>query len=259
MSGPQLESREGKHRGKVAIVTGGSSGMGFATARLFLKEGAKVAIVAHGSERLQQAARELEGGDSLIAIEADLSRLAGVEETIAKVSSTFGRTDILFLNAGAGTFKPVEEFTEEQFDSLVNLNFKGIFFMVQRALPIMNDGGAIVLNASWTLHRAMPLSSVYSATKAAIHNLARTFATAFAARRIRVNSISPGFINTEQFNEQKIGEERARRAKAQVPLARFGTADEIAHVVSFLASDEASYVTGQDLVVDGGLVSSITT
>lgn len=150
----------------------------------------------------------------------------------------------------------MEDTTEADFDSQVALNFKGTFFTVQRALPLVNDGASIVLNASWRLHRALPSSTVYSATKAAVHSLARTLAVALAARHIRVNSVSPGFINTGQFNEGRLGAERARSRKAHVPIGRFGTADEVATVVSFLASEEASYITGQDFLIDGGMVTA---
>jgi NAD(P)-dependent dehydrogenase (short-subunit alcohol dehydrogenase family) len=135
----------------------------------------------------------------------------------------------------------------------VALNFKGVFFTVQKALPLMRDGGAIVINASWTLHRAMTTGAVYAATKAAAHNLARTFATSLAPRGIRVNSISPGFINTGQFNEKTVGADKARRYTAQVPLGRFGEADKVAAVVAFLVSPQASYLTGH-IVIDGGMV-----
>ena len=155
-----------------------------------------------------------------------------------------------------GVFKPLEDITEADFDRQVAINFKGVFFTVQRALPFINDGASVILNASWTLHRALPSATVYSATKAAVHNLARTFAVALASRRIRVNSVSPGFINTGQFNEAKLGVEGARSRKAHVPFGRFGTPDEVASVVSFLASEEAAYITGQDYLVDGGMISA---
>ncbi|HZT03605.1 MAG TPA: SDR family oxidoreductase [Steroidobacteraceae bacterium] len=246
-----------RHQGKVAVVTGGSSGMGLATARRLLEEGARVAIVAREGAALERATSDLNGGERLLPIEADLSKLDEIQAALSRAHVNMGRMDILFANAGIGVFKPVDDFTEAEFDSQVALNFKGVFFTVQRALPLVNYGASIVLNASWTLHRALPSSTVYSATKAAVHNLARTLAVALAARHIRVNSVSPGFINTGQFNEAKLGVEGALRRKAHVPAGRFGTADEVATVVSFLASEEASYITGQDFVIDGGMVTAL--
>ena len=246
----------GRHEGKVAFVTGGSSGMGLATARLLLTEGAKVVIVANDKERLEKAVHDLDRGDDVLAISADFSGVDAISSALEQVYHAFGRIDILFANAGIGLFKPVDQITETDFDKIVDLNFKGLFFTVQKALPVLNERASVILNASWTLHRALPLSTVYSASKAAVHNLARTFATALAPRGIRVNSISPGFINTAQFNETKIGEEQARSSNAHVPLGRFGTVDEVAKVVSFLASDDAVYITGQDYLIDGGMVTA---
>ena len=180
-----------KHHDKTAVITGGSSGMGLATARLLLDEGARVAIIARGKAGLAKATADLNRGADLLAIEGDLSQLTVIDQSLKQVSQVFGPIDILFVNAGTGQFKPAQEFTEADFDSVVALNFKGAFFAIQKALPLLRDGGSIVLNASWTLHRAMAASTVYSATKAAVHNLARTFAVALAARRIRVNSVSP--------------------------------------------------------------------
>lgn len=245
-----------KHTEKVAIITGGSSGMGLATARLLLEEGARVAIVARGKEGLASATRDLRGGNRLLAIDCDIAKIDALTACVEEVTGAFGRIDILFANAGIGLFQTPEAVTEDDFDKLVEVNFKGTFFTIQKSLPALNDGASDILNASWTLHRAMADCSVYSATKAAVHNLARTFAVALVSRRIRVNSISPGFINTGQFNEEKLGKEAADKYKAHVPLGAFGTVEDIARAVSFLASIEAAYITGQDYLLDGGMVSA---
>ena len=230
--------------------------MGLATARLLLDEGAKVAIVASGAARLEAAERELDRGNRVLAINADLSGVEAIGKALAQAHGALGPIDILFANAGIGLFKPIEEITEAEFDKIIDLNFKGVFFTVQKALPLLGGEASIILNASWTLHRALPLSTVYSASKAAVQNLARTFATALAERGVRVNSISPGYINTAQFNEASIGEEQVRIRNAHVPLGRFGTVEEVARVVSFLASSDSGYVTGQDYLIDGGMVSA---
>ncbi|MBV9836491.1 MAG: SDR family oxidoreductase [Solirubrobacterales bacterium] len=243
-------------RDRVAFVTGGSSGMGYATAQALLAQRARVAIIARPGDRLQQARRELESHGEVVAIGADLSQVAKIDSALQQAHRALGAIDIVFTNAGTGEFSAVEEITETDFDAVVALNFKGVFFTIQRALPLMNDGGSIILNASWTMHRAMDTGAVYAASKAAVHSLARSFASSLAPRRIRVNSISPGFINTGQFNEQTAGEQKTRRYKRQVPLERFGEAEEIAEVVAFLASPQASYNTGQDILIDGGLVNS---
>jgi NAD(P)-dependent dehydrogenase (short-subunit alcohol dehydrogenase family) len=230
--------------------------MGLATARRLLDEGAKVAIVASDKDGLAKAEADLDRGDAVLSIEADLAGLQGVDEALNRAHAGLGPLDIVFVNAGIGRFKSFEDITEDDFDAMTALNFKSVFFTVQKALPLLSPGAAIILNASWTLHRALPDSTVYSATKAAVHNLARTFSVALAPRGIRVNSISPGFVNTGQFNEASIGAEKAKLDKSHVPLARFGRPEDIAGVVSFLASDAACYVTGQDFLVDGGMVSA---
>ncbi|MEU1388516.1 MULTISPECIES: SDR family oxidoreductase [unclassified Nonomuraea] len=156
-----------------------------------------------------------------------------------------------------GVFKPSAEITEAEFDHTVGVNFKGVFFTIQRALPLMRDGGAIVINASWTLYRGLSVASVYSASEAAVHNLARTLGADLAPRGIRVNSVSPGYIDTEMYRDANPDPESEARNSAEVPLGALGHADNVAAAVAFLASDEAAYITGQDLVVDGGLVASV--
>ncbi|MEK2477133.1 glucose 1-dehydrogenase [Streptomyces noursei] len=238
--------------GKTVLITGGTSGMGLATARHFLAEGAQVAITGRNDDRLRQAAAQLDSSDRLLTVRADTADLSAIDTLVGEVRRRYGKLDVLFANAGIFDQKPTEEWSEEDFDRLVGVNFKGPFFTVQKALPLFRDGGAIILNASGALHRTFGTFSVYAATKAAVHNLARTLATDLAPRGIRVNSLSPGAIANETFNEQVMGEQGAAQIRAQIPLGRMGRGEEIAEVVAFLASDAASYLTGQDILVDGG-------
>ncbi|UCM89346.1 SDR family NAD(P)-dependent oxidoreductase [Streptomyces marincola] len=244
-----------RYTDKVALVTGGTSGMGLATARRLLGEGAQVVITGRDRSRLDAAVKDLgEGALGVVADAADLSALDALMETVRE---RYGRLDVLFANAGVGVFKPCTEITEADFDLTVDVNFKGVFFSIQKALPLMPEGGAVVINASWTLHRGVGALSLYSATKAAVHNLARTLAADLAPRGIRVNSISPGYIDTPMYPEADLPAEVAAANRSRVPAHRFGRSEEIADAVAFLASAEAAYINGQDLVIDGGLVSSI--
>jgi NAD(P)-dependent dehydrogenase (short-subunit alcohol dehydrogenase family) len=170
-----------------------------------------------------------------------------------------GRLDVVFANAGVGVFKPTAGITERDFDYSVDVNFKGVFFTIQKALPLMTSGGAIVINASWTVHRGNGILSLYSATKAAVHNLARTLAADLAPHGIRVNSISPGYIDTPMYPEAALTDQEAAQVTSRVVAGRFGRSQEVAAAVAFLASDEASYINGQDLLIDGGLVNAIPT
>ncbi|MFE6222614.1 MULTISPECIES: glucose 1-dehydrogenase [unclassified Streptomyces] len=238
------------------LITGGTSGIGYATARRLLDEGAHVVITGRDEERLDKAAAGLGAGERLLTVRADVADLADLDALMGRVRAWRGGLDALFANAGTGVFKPGAEITEADFDRSTDVNFKGVFFTVQKALPLLKDGGAIVLNASWTLYRGLPVASVYSATKAAVHNLARTLGSDLAPRGIRVNSVSPGFIDTEMYRDANADAEADARNAAQVPLGTIGRGADVAAAVAFLASADAAYVTGQDLVIDGGLVGS---
>ncbi|SHF62333.1 glucose 1-dehydrogenase [Streptoalloteichus hindustanus] len=243
--------------GKIALVTGGTSGMGLATARRLLAEGAQVVITGRDQARLDAAVADLAGGDRVLAVRGDVGNLADLDALTEAIRERHGRLDLVFANAGIASFHPVEQVTEAEFDRVVDINFKGLFFTVQKTVPLLADHASVVINASWTLHRGMPGASLYAATKAAVHNLARTFAAELGHRGIRVNSVSPGYITTPMFHEVLQPHEHAAVA-AKVVIGRLGTAEDVADVVAFLGSDEASYVNGQDLAIDGGLVATIS-
>ncbi|MGH8880579.1 MAG: glucose 1-dehydrogenase [Stackebrandtia sp.] len=244
-----------RYANKVALITGGTSGMGLATAQRLISEGARVVITGRYRARLDAAIKDL--GERAAGIVADAADLADLDALMQAMRQRYGRLDVIFANAGAGVFKPTAEVTEHDFDYVVDVNFKGVFFTIQKALPLMTSGGAIVINASWTVHRGNGILSLYSATKAAVHNLARTLAADLAPRGIRVNSISPGYIDTPMYPEAALTDQEAAEVKSRIVAGRFGRPQEIAATVAFLASGDASYINGQDLVVDGGLASAI--
>lgn len=245
-----------KLEGKIALVTGGNSGIGLATAKRFVSEGAKVIITGRRKENLDAAVKEI--GSDATAIQGDASKLGDIEKTMETIKQQYGRIDVLFVNAGGGEFATIDQVTEEHFDKTFDTNVKGLFFTVQKALPLITAGGAIVLNASIVSIKGMPAFGVYNATKAAVRSFARTWTNELKDRQIRVNVVSPGPIDTPGLDGLVQDPEQARQLKAamasQVPLGRVGTADEIAKAVVFLASDDASYVAGVELFVDGGMV-----
>jgi NAD(P)-dependent dehydrogenase (short-subunit alcohol dehydrogenase family) len=240
---------------KIALVTGGTSGIGLATARRLLSEGAQVVIAAVDKPGLDAAVEKL-GSDRILPVHCDVASLTDLDALTAAIQDRYGRLDVVFANAGVASFESVDNVTEAEFDRVMNINFKGVFFTIQKAVPMMPDHSAIVLSASWTLHRGMTSASIYSASKAAVHSLARTLAAELGPKGIRVNSVSPGYIATPMFHAAIAPDEHAD-ILAKVVSDRFGTADDVADAVAFLASTEASYINGQDLVVDGGLVAAI--
>lgn len=241
--------------GKVAVVTGGNSGIGLATAKLYASEGARVAISGRDQKTLDEAVKAI-GGD-VIAIRSDVAKPGDIDKLYKAVTDKWGKIDILFANAGIGKFAPVAEVTESLFDEIFNINVRGLFFTVQKALPHLKDGGSIVLNASVVDDAGLPGSSVYSASKAAVRSFARTLTAELADRAIRVNVVSPGPIPTNIFGRngqtQQAIDETISWIVSQVPMKRVGKPEEVANAVLFLSSPESSYVTGVDLKVDGGM------
>jgi NAD(P)-dependent dehydrogenase (short-subunit alcohol dehydrogenase family) len=241
--------------GKIALVTGGSSGMGRATARQFVAEGATVIITGRRQDRLDDAVAEI--GGTIEGFRSDIADLADLERLRAHIADTHGRLDIVFANAGGGTLGAFGTVTEADFDRTVATNLKGTFFTVQTLLPLIADGGSIILNGSIAASKGMPAFTVYSATKAAIRSFARTWTTDLSARRIRVNTLAPGTIMTPIMSEQAgFSDEQVdvfyEQTAAGTPLGRNGEASEIATVAAFLASADSSFVAGVELHVDGG-------
>jgi len=237
------------------LITGGSDGIGLATAKQFRDEGAHVAISGRSQKTLDEAAKEL-GKDALV-VKADVSKLGDTEKFFPAVEKRFGKIDVLFVNAGIAKFVPVDQVSEEHYDEIFDINAKGAYFTVRRALPYLNDGASIILNTSVVSHKGFPAASVYSGTKAAMRSFTRTLAAELAARNIRVNAVAPGPIETPIFERTGLSKEGrddfAKNAIAAVPLKRFGKPEEVATTVAFLASKDASYITGVELDVDGGM------
>jgi NAD(P)-dependent dehydrogenase (short-subunit alcohol dehydrogenase family) len=244
-----------RFKGKVAVVTGGNSGIGLATAKAYAREGAKIAITGRSDATLKAAQKEL-GPDALV-LKADMSKVSEIAGAMDQVRARFGRIDALFVNAGIGKFVPFEEVTETFFDETMATNLKGLFFTVQKAAPLLSKEAAVVLNASINAHMGMPGSSVYGASKAAVVHLAKSLSADLLARGVRVNVVSPGPVTTPILDRMGLPEDQTRQIKeniaGQVPLKRFGTPDEIASAVLYLSSPESSYVLGTELIVDGGM------
>ena len=245
----------GMLEGKIALITGGNSGMGLATAKRFVEEGAHVIITGRRQKELDEAAKLI--GKNVTAIQGDVSRLADLDRLYAQVKKTHGHIDILFANAGSGQVAPLEAISEEHFDQTFAVNVRGLLFTVQKALPLFKDGGSIILNASIAARKGIAGFSVYSATKAAVRSFARSWTAELKGRKIRVNSISPGPIETPILGKMGLSEEQVTEFETQlltqIPLGRMGHSEEIAATVLFLASDESSYITGVDLCIDGGM------
>ena len=240
----------GKHEGKVAVVTGGSSGIGLATAQRLQREGAYVFISGRRKPELEAAVEKI--GGNVTGVQGDVSRLEDLDRLYATVKKEKGRVDILFANAGVGEFSPLGTITEEHFDKTFDTNVKGLLFTVQKALPLFRDGGSIILNASITGSTGLAALSVYGASKAAVRSFARSWILDLKGRGIRVNVLSPGHISTPGL-DVLLDEKAQADLVTKIPLDRIGTPDDIARTAVFLASDDSAYVTGVELMVDGGV------
>jgi NAD(P)-dependent dehydrogenase (short-subunit alcohol dehydrogenase family) len=243
----------GKLEGKITLVTGSNSGIGLATAKQFVSEGAYVFISGRRDAELA-AAKEI--GKNVTSVQGDVSNLADHDRLFAQIKREKGKLDIVFANAGIAKYAPFGKITEELYDLIFDINVKGLLFTVQKALPLLPDGASIILNASIVASKGLPANSVYSATKVAVRSFARTWTTYLRDRRIRMNAVSPGAIDTPGLNNllasSETGQQRLKMISNNVPLGRLGTPDEIAKAVVFLASDDSSYITGTELFVDGG-------
>ena len=245
-----------KLAGKVAVITGGSSGIGLATAKRFVEEGAHVFITGLRKSELDRAVNEI--GRNVTGVQSDVTKSADIDRLYAAVKEQKDRLDIVFANAGTGEFAPLGQITEDHFDKQFNVNVKGLLFTVQRALPLMHRGASIVLTASIVSITGSPAFSVYSATKAAVRSFARTWCVDLKEQGIRVNAISPGVVPTPGYNTslgltQEQVDQFVQGSISNIPLGRAGSTDDIAKAVVFLASDDSSYVNGIELFVDGGL------
>jgi NAD(P)-dependent dehydrogenase (short-subunit alcohol dehydrogenase family) len=248
------EDHMGKLEGRIALITGGNSGIGLAAAKQFVNEGAYVFISGRRDRELAAAVKEI--GRNVSGVQGDVSNLGDLDRLFAHIKREKGKLDIVFANAGAARFASLGTITEEFYDSIFNTNVKGMLFTVQKALPLLPDGASIILNSSVVGSKGLSMNSVYSATKAAVRSFARTWTTDLKDRRIRVNAVSPGSIDTPGLSDllasSEAGDQRKKMIVTAVPLGRLGTPDEIAKAVVFLASDDSSYITGIELFVDGG-------
>jgi NAD(P)-dependent dehydrogenase (short-subunit alcohol dehydrogenase family) len=244
---------------KVALITGGNSGIGLATAKEFIAQGAKVIITGRSSAAVAEAAAEL--GEGAVGIVSDAARLTDVQRLPDLVQSHFPRIDVLFINAGIAQFAPIAEMSERIFDQTMDTNFKGAYFTIQALLPLMADGGSIILNTSINAHIGMPGASIYAASKAALISLARNLSAELLPRRIRVNAISPGPVVTPLHSTGKLGisegqlQQMGDHILRQLPIGRFGTSEEIAKAALFFASDDSSFVLGAEHIADGGMAT----
>ena len=236
--------------GKIALVTGGTSGIGLATAKRFVAEGAHVFITGRRQTELDAAAEAI--GKKVTGVQSDVSKLADLDLLFATIKQEQGHLDVVFANAGVGEIVPLGSITEEHFDKTFNINVKGLLFTVQKSLPLLPNGASIILNASIVSIKGTPAFSVYSATKAAVRSFARNWILDLKERQIRVNAISPGVIPTPAYDHLGLSDEKLQELVNTIPLGRVGTPDEIAKAVVFLASDDSSFVNGIELCVDGG-------
>jgi NAD(P)-dependent dehydrogenase (short-subunit alcohol dehydrogenase family) len=242
-------------KNKLAVVTGGNSGIGFSTAKAMLEAGANVIITGRNQSAIDEAVDAL--GENVIGFLSDTSKTSEIEELVQFIKAKGDKVDILFINAGIASFAPIEQVTEELFDGITNTNYKGAFFTLSKLIPLLNNNASVILLTSVNATSGMPNTAVYAASKAALHSLVKVGATELSARGIRVNAVSPGPINTPLFG--KVGLDQAQlqgfaeAMQHRIPLKRFGNSEEVAKLVCFLASDDAAFITGAEYVIDGGI------
>lgn len=243
-----------KLKDKIAVITGGNSGIGLATAQEFKAQGARVIIIGRKPEAVAEAAKNI-GGDTL-GLVADVAKVADLDRVFGSIREKAGHVDILFVNAGIAKFVPLAESNEALFDEITGTNLKGAYFTLQRALPLLREGASVIFTSTTAVHFGMAGASIYAASKAALNSLAKTFAVELAGKKIRVNVVSPGPISTPIFGKMGMPKEELDQVAAGimsgVPLKRFGEASEVAKAVTYLASDDAAFVTGTELLIDGG-------
>lgn len=247
----------GKLTGKTALITGGTTGIGLATAKLFLQEGARVAITGQDAQRVASAAREL--GEGILAVRADVASRADMAGVAARLKADFGKLDVVFANAGVAHPMPFSDVDDANIDNQIDVNVKGVIYTVQSVLALLNNPASIVLTSTTMIEKGVAGMSVYAATKAAVRSLARTLSAELAPRGVRVNVISPGLIDTPIYGKLGLPAEAVQQWAAQlmakVPAARFGQADEVARAVLFMASDDSTYMLGENLLFDGGMAT----
>lgn len=240
-------------KGKVAVVTGGNSGIGYASAKKLKSQGARVVITGRDASRVSAAAEEL----GVKGIVADVSNLAELDDLVSQIKSEYGKVDVLFVNAGIFQPAPVGQISEEMFDHQMGINFKGAVFTTEKFLPLLNEGASVINLSSVNAYTGMPNTAVYAASKAALNSYTRTAATELAPRKIRINAVNPGPVYTSIFNKSGMAEDQingfAQAMQTRIPLKRFGQPEDIANLVSFLASDDASFITGSEYNIDGGI------
>ncbi|MFB0909251.1 MAG: NAD(P)-dependent dehydrogenase (short-subunit alcohol dehydrogenase family) [Spirosomataceae bacterium] len=240
--------------GKIAVVTGGNSGIGYATAAKLKADGAAVIITGRNAEKVKTAAKEL----GVTGVVADVKDLKAIDELVNEVKSNHGNVDILFVNAGIFASAPIGQISEEMFDNQMGINFKGAVFTTEKFLPILNDGASVINLSSVNAYTGMTNTAIYAASKAALNSYTRTAATELAPRKIRVNSVNPGPVSTPIFGKTGMSEEQlngfAQAMQDRIPLKRFGQPEDVANLVTFLASDDASFITGGEYNIDGGII-----
>jgi len=246
-----------KLEGKTAIVTGGNSGIGFATAQEFLAQGAKVIITGRNEQSVKDAIAQL--GENAYGIISDSAYMEEITKLADQVKTISPTLDIVVINAGIGKFNTLAHMTEEMFDEIMNINFKGAYFSLQQLLPLVNQGGSIILNTSINAHIGMAGATVYAASKAALLTLAKNLSVELTSRKIRVNAVSPGPVGTPLHSSEKLGlsdedlQQMGESLVKQIPVGRFGQAEEIAKTIAFFASDDSSFILGSELIADGGM------